>query len=267
MRTYEQMWTSVDEHVTDLIFRMEQLDESFVGSTWIESEAIHEEAPSGHARSPPQQQPAIENTQTDKKPEPIRNRERTRRPQRSLPLRQRQKIQELPHAKGWRSRVAEGNPKAESIDEMLTSGRVRPDGTRHPVSTPCAAARRTVQAIKMCPYALFAGKDSRASGDDSLDAVYLACCCSPRLALAGLAGLRTGKYRAGATPPNSLAWCRARHVRRPVRLAPCRQRRRSESAGPAAWPRSAAQWPDWECVVSTTTLHRHGPGTNADSPA
>ena len=44
MRTFEQMWASVGERVTDLIFRMEQLDEGFVGSTWTESEAIHEDA-------------------------------------------------------------------------------------------------------------------------------------------------------------------------------------------------------------------------------
>jgi preprotein translocase subunit SecA len=73
MRTFDAMWTSVGERVTDLIFRMEQLDEGFVGSTWTESEAIHEEAP------PPseigdQQQAAIDGTQGDRKPEPIRNR-------------------------------------------------------------------------------------------------------------------------------------------------------------------------------------------------
>ena len=61
MRTFELMWTSVAERVTDLVFRMEQLDE-FAGSTWVESEAIHEEAPSatryrrpaagGHRRHP-----------------------------------------------------------------------------------------------------------------------------------------------------------------------------------------------------------------------
>ncbi|HTU26147.1 MAG TPA: preprotein translocase subunit SecA, partial [Pirellulales bacterium] len=45
MRIYEQMWTSVSEQTTDLLFRMEQLDDDFVGSTWVESEAIHEEAP------------------------------------------------------------------------------------------------------------------------------------------------------------------------------------------------------------------------------
>ncbi len=68
------MWTSVGERVTDLIFRMEQLDEDFVGSTWVESEAIHEQAPSTSdiAR---EQQAAIEGSQADRKPEPIRNRD------------------------------------------------------------------------------------------------------------------------------------------------------------------------------------------------
>jgi preprotein translocase subunit SecA len=74
MRTFEEMWKSVGEQVTSLIFRMEQLDEGFVGSTWTETEAIHQEAP------PPtdmgqQQQEAIDGTQSDHKPEPIRNRQ------------------------------------------------------------------------------------------------------------------------------------------------------------------------------------------------
>jgi preprotein translocase subunit SecA len=74
MRTFEEMWKSVGEQVTSLIFRMEQLDEGFVSSTWTESEAIHQEAP------PPteigqQQQDAIDGTQSDHKPEPIRNRQ------------------------------------------------------------------------------------------------------------------------------------------------------------------------------------------------
>ena len=34
MRTFEAMWDAVGERTTDLIFRMEELDESFVGSTW-----------------------------------------------------------------------------------------------------------------------------------------------------------------------------------------------------------------------------------------
>jgi preprotein translocase subunit SecA len=74
MRIFEQMWDSVGERTTDLIFRMEQLDESFVGSTWTESEAIHQDAQSaGEIAS--QQQAAIEGTEVDHKPQPIRNRQ------------------------------------------------------------------------------------------------------------------------------------------------------------------------------------------------
>jgi preprotein translocase subunit SecA len=74
MRIFDQMWTSVGERVTDLIFRMEQLDERFVGSTWKESEAVHQDAQSaGEIAS--QQQAAIEGTEVDHKPQPIRNRQ------------------------------------------------------------------------------------------------------------------------------------------------------------------------------------------------
>jgi preprotein translocase subunit SecA len=72
MRTFEAMWNSVAERVTDLIFRVEQLDEASA-STFVESAAIHEEA-QGAAAIAEQQQAAIDATQTDKKPEPIRNR-------------------------------------------------------------------------------------------------------------------------------------------------------------------------------------------------
>ena len=74
MRTFEQMWLTIGERTTDLVFRMEQLDERFVGSTWTESEAIHEEAP-GATEIVEQQEAAIDGTQSDRKPEPIRNRE------------------------------------------------------------------------------------------------------------------------------------------------------------------------------------------------
>ncbi len=46
MRIFERMWASMGERVTDLIFRMEQLDEDFVGSTWVETSARHDEAAS-----------------------------------------------------------------------------------------------------------------------------------------------------------------------------------------------------------------------------
>jgi preprotein translocase subunit SecA len=74
MRIFEQMWNSVGERTTDLIFRMEQLDESFVGSTWTESEAIHQDAQSA-GEITAQQQAAIEGTEVDHKPQPIRNRQ------------------------------------------------------------------------------------------------------------------------------------------------------------------------------------------------
>ncbi|MGA2034682.1 MAG: SEC-C metal-binding domain-containing protein, partial [Thermoguttaceae bacterium] len=74
MRAFEQMWESIGERVTDLIFRMEQLDEGFVGSTWTGAEAVHREAPAA-SEIAQQQQAAIDGTQTDHKPEPIRNRQ------------------------------------------------------------------------------------------------------------------------------------------------------------------------------------------------
>jgi preprotein translocase subunit SecA len=74
MRLFDAMWVGVGNYVTDLIFKMEQLDESFVGSTWVETAAIKEEAlpASDIAR---QQEAAIEGSQSEKKIEPIRNRE------------------------------------------------------------------------------------------------------------------------------------------------------------------------------------------------
>lgn len=61
--------------MTDLIFKMEQLDENFVGSTWVESAAIKEEVTPGTAGMSEQQQAAIEGSQAAQKLEPIRNRE------------------------------------------------------------------------------------------------------------------------------------------------------------------------------------------------
>ena len=74
MKIFEQMWTSVGERITDLIFRMEQLDEGFVGSTWKESEERHDDAQSANEIAQ-QQQAAIEGTEVDHKPQPIRKRQ------------------------------------------------------------------------------------------------------------------------------------------------------------------------------------------------
>ena len=72
MKTFEQMWDTVGERTTDLIFRMEQLDEGFVGSTWTGAEARHDSAPSPSDIGA-EQQAAIDGTQGDGKPKPIRN--------------------------------------------------------------------------------------------------------------------------------------------------------------------------------------------------
>ena len=72
MRLFENMWTMLGERVTDLIFRMEQLDEGFVGSTWVETSARHDEARSA-SQLASEQQRAIDGSQ-DVKVETIRNR-------------------------------------------------------------------------------------------------------------------------------------------------------------------------------------------------
>lgn len=72
MRLFENMWTMLGQRVTDLIFRMEQLDEGFVGSTWVETSARHDEARSA-SQLVNEQQRGIENSQ-DVKVETIRNR-------------------------------------------------------------------------------------------------------------------------------------------------------------------------------------------------
>ena len=97
---FELMWTRVGERVTDLIFRMEQLDEGFVGSHLGRERSDPRRRPSRPAKSPASSRPPSPAPRPTSKLEPIRNRERARRPQRSLPLRQRQEVQELLHAKG-----------------------------------------------------------------------------------------------------------------------------------------------------------------------
>jgi preprotein translocase subunit SecA len=69
------MWTSVGDRVTELVFRMEQLDEGFVSSTWKETAAVHAEAEST-SEIARQQQQAIDASQGETKLEPIRNRDK-----------------------------------------------------------------------------------------------------------------------------------------------------------------------------------------------
>jgi preprotein translocase subunit SecA len=46
MKLFEQMWDVIERETSDLIFKMESLDEGFVSSTWKETSATHAEAAS-----------------------------------------------------------------------------------------------------------------------------------------------------------------------------------------------------------------------------
>jgi len=74
MRIFETMWSSFGERVTDMIFRMEELDEGFVGSTWTDSQATHDSPPASTATMSGDQQTALDNSDQPTKIEPIRNR-------------------------------------------------------------------------------------------------------------------------------------------------------------------------------------------------
>jgi preprotein translocase subunit SecA len=80
MKLFEEMWKHVGDRSTQFVFKIEQLNEEFVGSTWVETSATHAEAPDmreefqqgGQGR-----QGAAGTTnsgQEDARPEPIRNR-------------------------------------------------------------------------------------------------------------------------------------------------------------------------------------------------
>jgi preprotein translocase subunit SecA len=80
MRMFEGLWVSIGERVTDLVFRMEQMNEDFVSNTLVETSARHDDA------NAPQQAPqsdigqeqsdAIDNSGGGKPTiETIRNRE------------------------------------------------------------------------------------------------------------------------------------------------------------------------------------------------
>lgn len=70
---FDQMWRSIDERATDLVFRMEQLDEDFLGFTFVETSATHAEAQRVSDMNTDQQQ-AADTPQGEVKVETIRNR-------------------------------------------------------------------------------------------------------------------------------------------------------------------------------------------------
>lgn len=76
MKMYGQMWLAIGERMTDLVFRMEGLDEGFVNSTMKETSARHD-APESPRQMLPQQESDLRSAdragREEARPEPIRN--------------------------------------------------------------------------------------------------------------------------------------------------------------------------------------------------
>ncbi len=83
MRMFEDMWSSIGERTTDLIFRMESFNEDFIRSTWVNASAHHAPAEPAQASSSAdssannaQQRAADEaGGESRRKPDPVRNTE------------------------------------------------------------------------------------------------------------------------------------------------------------------------------------------------
>jgi preprotein translocase subunit SecA len=53
MRTFDLMWKGIDERVVDIVYRIEQVEEDALRSTWHETAAIHADASSAGLAPPP----------------------------------------------------------------------------------------------------------------------------------------------------------------------------------------------------------------------
>jgi preprotein translocase subunit SecA len=77
MRTFDLMWKGIDERVTDIVYRIEQVEDDELRSTWKETAAIHAEASSAtlpEPGQPPAGQPeAAGDSRGVQAVEPIRN--------------------------------------------------------------------------------------------------------------------------------------------------------------------------------------------------
>jgi len=77
MRTFDLMWKGIDERVTDIVYRIEQVEDDELRSAWRETAAIHAEAAPATlaepaAEGPPVESPAADG-RSDQPLEPIRN--------------------------------------------------------------------------------------------------------------------------------------------------------------------------------------------------
>ena len=74
MKLFEQMWDVIERETSDLIFKMESLDETFVSSTWKETSATHAEAASATEELGRSQEQSGAAAGAEHKVETIRNR-------------------------------------------------------------------------------------------------------------------------------------------------------------------------------------------------
>jgi preprotein translocase subunit SecA len=74
MRMFEGLWRTIGERVTDLVFRMEQMNEGFVSNTLVETSARHDAAPAVHESDIAREQNEAIDRQQESKIETIRNR-------------------------------------------------------------------------------------------------------------------------------------------------------------------------------------------------
>lgn len=74
MKIFEEMWTGLGDKVTDLVFRMEQVDAGFLGSLWNADRMVTVHADATGSGISAQQDAAVAASKGEQKKEPIRNR-------------------------------------------------------------------------------------------------------------------------------------------------------------------------------------------------
>jgi preprotein translocase subunit SecA len=73
MRTFDLMWKGIAERVVDVVYRIEQVEESALRSTWHETAAVHADAASPAQLAAEQGSPAADHRSEPERSEPIRN--------------------------------------------------------------------------------------------------------------------------------------------------------------------------------------------------
>ena len=71
MRTFDLMWRGIDERVIDIVYRIEQVEDDALRSTWHETAAIHEDSPT--AASLDSLEPSVADGSDTGPVQPIRN--------------------------------------------------------------------------------------------------------------------------------------------------------------------------------------------------